>query len=132
MAADIKGVFPKAVLSLRRRVEQWRRRRPKRRAMPEELWLEAVELARQFGVHPISRDLTVSYTALKKKVADQALVAGKCSPAPVFMELQSVSRARMIGATAYLTSRSHYQNVIIKMKSLSKGLENVLSPATSS
>ncbi len=94
MTAAYKKVVPEAVSSLRRRIEEWRQNRSKRRAMPAELWRDAVELARQYGVHPMSRNLTISYTALKKKVAGQVGAARKDGVAPAFMEIQSVSLAK--------------------------------------
>lgn len=88
MTAEIKKVVPEAVSSLRRRIEDWRQNRSKRRAMPAELWREAVELARRYGVHPMSTSLTISYTTLKKKVTGQAVATVKGRSTPSFVEIQ--------------------------------------------
>jgi len=89
LTAEIKKVVPEGVSSLRRRIEQWRQNRTKRRAMPAELWREAVELARRYGVHPMSTNLTISYTTLKKKVTGQAMATVKGRSMPSFVEIQS-------------------------------------------
>lgn len=99
MTAEIKKVVPEAVSSLRRRIEEWRRNRSKRRAMPAELWREAVELAQQYGVHPMSTSLTISYTTLKKKVTGQAVATLRGRSTPSFVEIQSAPLKRK-GVTA--------------------------------
>lgn len=60
--------LPEPVCSLRDKVEQWRQRREKRTAMPEELWLEAASLSKTYGVYPVARDLRLHYDRLKKRV----------------------------------------------------------------
>ncbi len=62
--------------------------------MPAELWQEAVELARKYGVHPVSTNLTISYTTLKKKVAGRSAATVKGSSAPSFVEIPSASLKR--------------------------------------
>ncbi len=99
MTVKIKKVVPEAVPSLRRRIEQWRQNRSKRRAMPAELWREAVALARRYGVHPMSESLTISYTTLKKKVTGQAVATVKGRSRPSFVEIQSAPHKRK-GVTA--------------------------------
>lgn len=100
MTAEIKKVVPEAVSSLRGRIEEWRRNRPKRRAMPAELWREAVELARRYGVHPMSTSLTISYTTLKKKVTGQAVAMLRGRSTPSFVEIQSAPLKRKGVTTA--------------------------------
>jgi hypothetical protein len=60
--------LPKPVGSLLEGIEHWRETREKRSPMPEELWDEAVKLARVFGVYVISRDLRLNYARLKERV----------------------------------------------------------------
>jgi hypothetical protein len=57
--------------SLLKGIERWRETREKRSPMPEELWAEAVKLARVFGVYAISRDLRLNYARLKERVEDE-------------------------------------------------------------
>ena len=61
------------MVSLREKIQAWRAKK-KHRRMPEELWTEAVLLARTYGVHPVSKNVEVSYTRLRK------LVEGKADP----------------------------------------------------
>ena len=100
MAATEK-VVPEAVSLLRSRIEEWRQRRSKKRAMPAELWREAVELAREYGVHPMSTSLTVSYTTLKKKVGGGSAGAVKGRSAPSFVEIQSAPLKRKALTAAF-------------------------------
>jgi hypothetical protein len=90
-------VVPEVMSSLRQRIEEWRRNRKDKRAMPAELWQEAVELARQYGVHPVSTNLTISYTTLKNKVAGRPRTIVKGRSAPSFMEIKSAPFKRSIG-----------------------------------
>ena len=99
--AAIERVVPDAVSSLRRRIEEWRQNRSKKRAMPAELWREAVKLARKYGVHPMSTSLTVSYTTLKKKVIGQAVATVKGRSTPSFVEIQSAPLKRKALTAAF-------------------------------
>jgi len=56
------------VEEVRTRIEHWRRTRPKRTAMPEELWNEAATLAGVQGIYRISRALGVNYESLRRRV----------------------------------------------------------------
>ena len=56
------------LVSVRRRIEMWRRTRERRTAMPEALWKAAAELARLRGVHPIARALRLDYYSLKGRL----------------------------------------------------------------
>jgi hypothetical protein len=60
-----KANLPFPVIETRRRVDSWRRTRPKRGAMPRALWEEAANLARIHGINPIARALGLEYYALK-------------------------------------------------------------------
>ncbi len=81
-------VVPRAMLGLRERVAAWREDKRGRR-MPEELWAEAIALAGKYGVHPVSKNVEVSYPRLKKLVE-----TGKQMPptvSPKFVEVAPVS-----------------------------------------
>jgi hypothetical protein len=52
----------------RRRILRWRHRQPAYARMPEELWQEAVALARVDGAYAVARDLGVSYATLKRRL----------------------------------------------------------------
>lgn len=64
---SVQKMVPAAMVSLREKVQAWRAKK-KHRRMPEELWTEAVRLAELYGVHPVSKNVEVSYTRLKKLV----------------------------------------------------------------
>ena len=57
------------VAALRRRIARWRRTRRGFAWMPEELWADAVALARVEGAYAIARDLALSYTSLRTRLA---------------------------------------------------------------
>ena len=58
------------------RIEDWRRTRRKRTAMPEELWVEAAALASEHGVSRVARALKVHYGSLKRRV-EQGVGSGE-------------------------------------------------------
>lgn len=66
---------------LRRQLEQWRGTHPKRRALPEPLWQQAVALAQEHGVYAASRALRLSYESLRRRAeAEGSSSSGaKCS-----------------------------------------------------
>jgi len=57
------------VAALRRRIEEWRRTRLGLAWMPEDLWAEAVALARSEGAYAVARDLGLSYATLRQRLA---------------------------------------------------------------
>ena len=60
-----------------RRIAKWRKTRRGRAQMPEELWREAVTLARAHGMMPTVRALQLDYGRLKKR----AVAAGELQAA---------------------------------------------------
>lgn len=58
--------LPAPIGTALRRVEAWRKTRPKGSPMPARLWEEAAQLARRHGVNPIARALRLEYYALKR------------------------------------------------------------------
>ena len=80
--------LPASLERARTQFETWRRTRDKRSQIPEGLLQSAAALAREFGVHPVSKALRVNYDRLKKAVR-----AARAAPSPekasrsVFVEL---------------------------------------------
>ena len=72
-----RSTLPARVKRVGDRIERWRRQRPKRSAMPAELWDAAVSLARAHGVYPIARALRIDYGALKKRIGRLPKTGGK-------------------------------------------------------
>lgn len=76
--------------ALRDRIRSWRAVKNRPRAMPNELWTEAILLARRFGVHPVSKQLEISYTRLKKLTVQNQ---GAISKSPRLVEVSSAVRS---------------------------------------
>ena len=53
--------------ALSQKIEQWRSQKPRTRAMPEELWEQASEAARTFGVGRVSKALKLGYAPLRQR-----------------------------------------------------------------
>jgi len=68
MAARKRKALPRRIVELKKQVETWRETREKRTRMPEELWVEAVEVARQHGIWKVSNAVRCSYESLKVRV----------------------------------------------------------------
>ena len=78
-----------ALEDLQQRFEIWRGKEQKGR-IPEELWKSAAELAREFGVNPVSRALGLDYKRLKRRLVGSGASEVKTSPTtrgPTFVEL---------------------------------------------
>jgi hypothetical protein len=52
---------------LGQKIERWRNQKPRTRAMPEELWEQASEAARSFGVGRVSKALKLGYATLCRR-----------------------------------------------------------------
>ena len=76
MSAKKTNALPSRLKNLRRRFERWRRTRKVRTRTPETLWASAVKLAGRYGIHRTARALRVDYYALKKRVEQNAVIAG--------------------------------------------------------
>jgi hypothetical protein len=84
------------IVEIRRRLDSWRGAGRGRR-IPEALWTAAAELARGFGVNPISRALRLNYYSLKRRAEQKAppKPARKTAkaPSPRFVEVEIPSGA---------------------------------------
>ena len=79
---------PARLAIARRRIEQWRRRQPGRKRLPQELWSKAVTLAQTYGLHRTARTLGLKYDSLKKHLKAAGTDASKPVEAkPDFIEL---------------------------------------------
>ena len=68
--------LPARLEGLRQRFERWRGTRKVRSRIPEPLWASAVKLATRYGIHRTAKALRVDYYALKKRVEQNAVIAG--------------------------------------------------------
>ena len=74
--------------------ENWRRRRKKRRAqIPSALWEAAASLSGQYSVHEISKRLRLNHTALRDRIAGDAIKPQM----PAFVELDMISSHSVAG-----------------------------------
>jgi len=81
--------LPIALSEARRHLDHWRSQQPnKRTRLPQELWHQAVALAKEHGLNKTARALNVKYYSLKKHF-DKADADEGCSakPQPDFIEL---------------------------------------------
>lgn len=60
--------IPREVVRVHERFERWRQGHRSRARIPEDLWSEAVELAREHGVNAMARVLRLDYYGLKKRL----------------------------------------------------------------
>ncbi len=58
---------PRRLETARLRFEEWRAERKRGARIPKRLWSQAVELAKEFGLHRTSRALGVDYATLKRR-----------------------------------------------------------------
>ena len=68
------------------RLEEWRRNRPGRAAIPDELWAAAIEAARRDGVNRTATALRLDGGKLKRRMM-AADGVGKRATTPSFVEL---------------------------------------------
>jgi hypothetical protein len=94
MELDVKSL-PEDIADLWIRFEGWRSAKSGRGRIPDELWEEAVELARKYGVSRISATLRLSYNGLRSRLKPNRL-PGKPSRSssletPAFIEIGDMS-----------------------------------------
>lgn len=86
--------LPAPLARFRARLDSWREAR-EGRCIPEDLWSEAAELAREHGIHRTSRALRLNYNALRDRVTPRA--GGRAPSPPRFVDLAPSSVLGMAG-----------------------------------
>ena len=82
---------PRVVTDVRRRLDAWRKSRPKRGPIPAPLWKEAAALARAHGINAIARALRLDYYSLKRQMeVVSGAPAAKPVASPAFVEVAVV------------------------------------------
>jgi hypothetical protein len=86
---------------LRQRLEEYRRVRTKRGALPEQLWQEAAQAARRHGVNLTAKVLRLTYSGLKMRVNGNGDRKRKAEAAalPTFVELAGPTVGASTGCT---------------------------------
>jgi len=84
-------VIPPEVEELSRQIERWRSNRPRLMAMPEPLWAEAANLAKQYSAARIARFLRLDYYSLKERMEGPGRDnSAQSEKKPAFIELQAL------------------------------------------
>ena len=78
--------IPESIALLQRQLDQFRSTQPRRTKLPESLWQAAVELARQYGLHPVAHPLRLDYMGLKRRLGGVSSRRRKTTR-PGFVEL---------------------------------------------
>lgn len=83
--------LPGVISDVRRRLDAWRKSRPKWGPIPAPLWKEAAALARAHGINPIAKALRLDYYSLKRQMEAVARTPGTKPVAhPAFVEVAVV------------------------------------------
>lgn len=85
MDDNSKVNLPGPLSDLGRRIDVWRRTRPKLGPMPSELWKDATRLAQLHGINPVAKTLRLDYHALKRHL--QAARGLRAASPPAFVEV---------------------------------------------
>ncbi len=72
-------VVPAELKDLSNQIEQWRRTRPRRAAMPDALWTLAAKAARQQGLARVARFLRLDYYSLRERIESRERGCGAAS-----------------------------------------------------
>ncbi len=90
--SPVPAEIPSEIQELSRQIQQWRSTRCRSRRMPEPLWAEAANLARQHSVAKVARYLHLDYYALKERIQPAEEISAPES-GPVFVELPHIPGA---------------------------------------
>jgi len=92
LGQHLRDALPTAVQEMRARLDAWWKTRKRGDPHPAELWFEAVEWAKRFGVNPVCRALVLSFTDLQARLGrTRHEVLQMPKPAvPTFVEMEGV------------------------------------------
>jgi hypothetical protein len=86
------GPFSEALEPVRRQLEDWRKTRQRRDRIPEPIWSALANLAKTYGVSPVSGELGIDYYALKGRIIPSARSASRsASRQATFIEVKPVA-----------------------------------------
>lgn len=98
MSTQQKEGLPEELRVVAERLDEWRRKRVRRGAMPEELWEAAAKAARTCGVHRVSKVLHMNYGELKSRMLRLGTVCEQaCGDG--FVEFRAVTSSTHLGNT---------------------------------
>jgi hypothetical protein len=79
---------PTSLSLARRQLDHWRNQQQGRKRLPQELWSQAVVLAREHGINKTAHTLGLKYDSLKKHLeATPRGASGRGTAGPEFLEL---------------------------------------------
>jgi len=85
--------FSSDIEEAHRRLEFWRKSRPRGKRIPTRLWALAAALARTHGVSPVSQRLGLDYNGLKRRAeATKTPRRSRLKPPPGFVELPLIGQ----------------------------------------
>ena len=93
MAQTDRSEIPAGMERVRRRFERWRKKRRGRAPIPKRLWEAAAGVAREYGVNPTSRALSLDFNKLKAFVKQKDPARRRDAEPPQFLELVTSPRA---------------------------------------
>ena len=82
-----KSPFPKESVPLKIRIQAWRDARNGPGPMPDDLWNDAIHMAKEHGVCRIARAIGIDYSGLRNKVRKAMEIPAQVKPA--FIELSA-------------------------------------------
>ena len=74
---------------LAQRLTAWRDTRTRGQRIPEDIWREAVELARAHGLSPTTTALKLNYYDLQRRVGAGRALGKRLAPQPTFVALSA-------------------------------------------
>jgi hypothetical protein len=86
--------IPEPIALLQRQLDQFRSTQPRRTKLPESLWQAAVELARQYGLYPVTHPLRLDYMGLKRRLGGVSTRRRKTTES-AFIELVAPARTQL-------------------------------------
>ena len=101
--------LPGRLEKVQQRFERWRQTRRIPSRIPGPLWVSAVRMASTYGIARIAKALRVNYTALKKRIEQEAVASPdgpKESPVATFLELAPPTRVGSCQCTLELENAS--------------------------
>lgn len=110
--------LPPELVDLLKRIKAWRETKRSGERIPSELWRLAVALADRHGVGFVARELSLDYTALKRRLTKARQVAGTEQKGdPGFVELNA---AQLLGGpegvgTVVEVSRPDGSQMVIRL-----------------
>lgn len=102
---------------LHTRLEAWRKSRPPGQRIPEDLWKEAIELARLHGLSPTSTALRLNYYDLQRRLGGSPRIRTRPpkAAAPTFVALPSPQKSALLDPDTLEITHPHGARLTLRM-----------------